>query len=146
MFETGMFEELEEYFRESEELKYCVNSVSRSGLRKAIGLPEFERYFREYPAEKVGSLTGKGGWDQVRRGVYEEAVRQIKENTRQLAKGQIGKIKKLRDGGWDLRRLDATAAFTALMTCKNKGEDWRSVWEKQVLEPSVKIVKRFLEE
>ncbi|XP_031256236.1 adenylate isopentenyltransferase-like [Pistacia vera] len=53
MFETGMFEELEEYFRESEELKYCVNSVSRSGLRKAIGLPEFERYFREYPAEEV---------------------------------------------------------------------------------------------
>ncbi|KAJ0038636.1 hypothetical protein Pint_21970 [Pistacia integerrima] len=146
MFETGMFEELEEYFRESEELKYCVNSVSRSGLRKAIGLPEFERYFREYPAEEVESLTGKGGWDQVRRGVYEEAVRQIKENTRQLAKGQIGKIKKLRDGGWDLRRLDATATFTALMTCKNKGEDWRSVWEKQVLEPSVKIVKRFLEE
>ncbi|XP_044494605.1 adenylate isopentenyltransferase-like [Mangifera indica] len=141
MFETGMFEELQAYFRESEVLKDSVSSLSRSGLRKAIGLPEFERYFREYPAEKVESFRE---WDHVRRVVYEEAVREIKENTRQLAKRQIGKIKKLRDGGWDIRRLDATAAFTALLMCKQE-EEWRSVWEKQVLEPSVKIVKRFLE-
>ncbi|XP_044489645.1 adenylate isopentenyltransferase-like [Mangifera indica] len=143
MFETGMFEELQEYFRESEELKYCFNSVRRTGLRKAIGLPEFEKYFREHTAEKAESLKGRLRWDQVRRGVYEEAIREIKENTRQLVKRQIGKIKKLRDGGWDLRRLDATAAFTALMTCTKK-EEWRSVWEEGILEESKKIVERFL--
>ncbi|KAJ0095711.1 hypothetical protein Patl1_15013 [Pistacia atlantica] len=30
-------------------------------------LAEFERYFREYPSEKVESLKGKAGRDQMRR-------------------------------------------------------------------------------
>ncbi|KAJ4709931.1 Adenylate isopentenyltransferase [Melia azedarach] len=141
MLESGMFEELVEFFN-SEKMRN--NSLSRAGLLKAIGVPEFEKYFKMYPPGKV-----KGGgwrdWDRVRRAVYEEAVREIKENTCQLAKRQIGKILKLRDGGWDLRRLDATTTFKMLMKGEDGG-DWRRVWEKQVLEPSVKIVKRFLDE
>ncbi|KAJ0095713.1 hypothetical protein Patl1_15019 [Pistacia atlantica] len=58
-------------------------------------LAEFERYFREYPSEKVESLKGKAGWDQMRR-----------------------------DGGWDLRRLDATAAVgKAGFSCADGAHD-----------------------
>jgi hypothetical protein len=52
----------------------------------------------------------------MRKSAFEEAVREIKDNTCQLAKRQIGKIVKLRGAGWDLRRTDATEAFIAVMT------------------------------
>ncbi|KAJ4843488.1 hypothetical protein Tsubulata_043689 [Turnera subulata] len=176
MLDSGMFEELSLYYESGE-------WASQPGLRKAIGVPEFEKYFTEY---------GVGGgdrrdWDPVRRGAYEDAVREIKDNTCRLAKRQIGKIMRLKRAGWDLQRVDATEVFrqqmmTAMMTspsedydddrCSNNHhfnknsniggggtgggewpeEEWRRkrwmevVWEREVLEPSVKIVKRFLEE
>lgn len=138
MLDLGMFDELAEFFDSDELTRELVNA---SGLRKAIGVPEFQRYFRKYPPQKQ-----KKGVDQVRNGAYEEAVREIKENTRQLAKRQIGKIIKLRKAGWDLHRLDATATFRLLLKDSHDSDDWRGVWEKQVLEPSVKIVRQFLEE
>lgn len=139
MLESGMFEELAEFF-DSDRMRNN-NSVSLGvGLLKAIGVPEFERYFKMYPP---ASGEVKGEWDPVRRGVYQEAVREIKENTRRLAKRQIDKILKLERTGWDLQRLDATTAFRMLM---NGDREWRCVWERQVVEPSVKIVKRFLDE
>jgi adenylate isopentenyltransferase (cytokinin synthase) len=76
----------------------------------------------------------------MRKSAYEEAVREIKDNTCQLAKRQIGKIVKLRGAGWELRRMDATEAFIAVMTSAERRSE---IWEKQVLEPSVKIVKAF---
>ncbi|XP_050221546.1 adenylate isopentenyltransferase-like [Mercurialis annua] len=108
MLDSGMFEELLEYYD-------SVNPASQPGLRKAIGVPEFERYFKKYP-------PGYGGeWDKVRRGVYEEAVRMIKDNTCQLAKRQMGKIMRLKNAGWDLQRVDATAAFREVM--RNESDD-----------------------
>ncbi|KAL3830904.1 hypothetical protein ACJIZ3_019706 [Penstemon smallii] len=119
MLESGMYEELAEYFSDP-----GSDSVSQSGLKKAIGVPEFEKYFKK----NIG---------------YEEAVRQIKENTCQLAKRQMWKIRRLRDeAGWELQRVDATAAVMAAMGGKKVAENW----EEEVLEPSVKIVKRFLME
>ncbi|KAL5828283.1 hypothetical protein ACOSQ3_020088 [Xanthoceras sorbifolium] len=143
MLDSGMFEELAEFFDSEEELKR--DSVSQGGLRKAIGVPEFQRYFRKYPPAK----QHKGSVDRVRKEgtAYEEAVRGIKENTRQLAKRQIEKIRRLRGAGWDLHRLDATSTFRLLlMDDSDDDDDWRCVWRKQILEPSTKIVKRFLEE
>ncbi|KAK4842134.1 hypothetical protein QYF36_016300 [Acer negundo] len=142
MLDLGMFRELAQFF-DSDELDRDLEIPA--GLRKAIGVPEFHRYFKKYPPGKYKGL------DRVRRGAYEDAVREIKENTRQLAKRQIGKIMRLRRAGWDLRRLDATATFRLLLMDDgsdddDSGSDWRSVWERQVLEPSVKIVKRFLED
>ncbi|KAJ8570156.1 hypothetical protein K7X08_006733 [Anisodus acutangulus] len=46
---------------------------------------------------------------------YEEAVSEIKENTRLLAEKQRWKIKQLREAGWDIQRVDATEAFKAAM-------------------------------
>jgi adenylate isopentenyltransferase (cytokinin synthase) len=130
MLDLGMFEELAEFYDPAE----SENTSPRTGLRKAIGVPELERYFRRYPSSVP---------DLVRNSAYEEAVREIKDNTCQLAKRQIGKIVQLREAGWDLRRVDATEAFIAVMT---SAEGWSEIWEKQVLEPCVKIVRPFLEE
>ncbi|KAK4762363.1 hypothetical protein SAY86_008131 [Trapa natans] len=142
MFNSGMFEELVQYYYDDTNRFQRGN---RTGLQKAIGVPEFERCFRRYAPRKSDTWAGL---DPVRRAAYQEAVREIKENTCQLAKRQIGKIMRLRDGGWDLRRLNATEAFRAAMAAEGsgKGHRWADIWEAQVLGPSAKIVKRFLEE
>ncbi|KAG6757758.1 hypothetical protein POTOM_038083 [Populus tomentosa] len=153
MLDSGMFDELSEYYG-------SVDSASQTVLRKAIGVPEFDRYFKKYPPGS-GCGRGIGGeWDQVRRGIYEECVREIKENTCQLAKRQIGKILRLKGAGWDLQRVDATESFREVMVVRTSDEDdhkkntkkrkknkrWVEVWGRDVMEPSMKIVKRFLDE
>uniref|UniRef100_A0A7C9A1C4 Adenylate isopentenyltransferase n=1 Tax=Opuntia streptacantha TaxID=393608 RepID=A0A7C9A1C4_OPUST len=131
MLESGMVEELAEFYESGLIDEWEPNS----GLRKAIGVPEFERYFREK----------KEKWedDRVRGGAYREAVKAIKDNTCQLAKRQIEKIQRLKMGGWGLQRLDASDSFRAVL---DGSKSWSDIWERQVLSPSVKIVKRFLEE
>ncbi|KAL3578488.1 hypothetical protein D5086_019992 [Populus alba] len=153
MLDSGMFDELSEYYG-------SIDSASQTVLRKAIGVPEFDRYFKKYPPGS-GCGRGIGGeWDQVRRGIYEDCVREIKENTCQLAKRQIGKILRLKGAGWDLQRVDATESFREVMMVRTSDEDdhkkntkkrkknkrWVEVWGRDVLEPSMKIVKRFLDE
>ncbi|KAK7343404.1 hypothetical protein VNO77_12115 [Canavalia gladiata] len=134
MLDSGMVDELAQFFNQED-----VASRTGFGLGKAIGVPEFHRFFKEYP-----SGPREKGEDPLRERAYQEAVRAIKENTCHLAKRQIGKILRLQRAGWDLRRIDATEAFRAVLTSgSNGGSD---VWEKQVLEPSVKIVNRFFME
>ncbi|GFP84661.1 adenylate isopentenyltransferase [Phtheirospermum japonicum] len=133
MMDSGMLEELVKYFASA-----GPGSGSECGLSKAIGVPEFERYFERY---------GGGDDDVERKRAYEEAVRAVKENSCQLAKRQLGKIMRLRDGaGWDLKRVDATAALKAAMDGGGGRRRAAEVWEREVVEPSVKIVKRFLSE
>ncbi|KAL1568427.1 adenylate isopentenyltransferase-like [Salvia divinorum] len=130
MMEAGMFEELEEFFGGGES-----DPVSGRGLQRAIGVPEFRRYFER---KARGDWTRDG--DVAEREAYEEAVRAIKDNTCQLAKRQLTKIIRLRDSaGWDLKRVDATAALRAAMAGRTA-----ELWERQVVEPSRNIVKRFL--
>ncbi|CAJ2630717.1 unnamed protein product [Trifolium pratense] len=141
MFDSGMVDELAEF--------YEPDADNRTGLRKAIGVPEFDRFFKEYPPP-VGPMEKEGN-NSMRELAYEEAVKAIKDNTCQLAKRQIGKILRLKRAGWDLQRIDATEAFRAVLTSESNGgngggEGFSDVWKKQVLEPSVKIVKRFLME
>ncbi|KAG9156869.1 hypothetical protein Leryth_024479 [Lithospermum erythrorhizon] len=159
MLESGMLEELGEFF-ESE-----LSKVDKHfGILKAIGVPELENYFRHYYNNKKNNSSGRGA-DVAE---YDRAVRLIKLNTRVLAKRQLGKIQRLREAGWDLHKIDATQAFRKAIELKRKmknkegvvvveggggvvaldgGESTTScVWEKQVLEPSVKIVKQFLME
>ncbi|PRQ40346.1 putative transferase [Rosa chinensis] len=145
MLESGMFEELAEFCKTEEE----DDSAVRTGLRKAIGVPEFSQFFKKYPPGR-SQCQSAGPHDPLRRGAaYNDAVRAIKDNTRQLAKKQIGKIFRLKGaGGWELRRLDATEAFRVVVTSDNDdvGRRWSEIWEEQVVEQSVKIVKRFLEQ
>ncbi|KAG4398074.1 hypothetical protein AAZX31_10G259800 [Glycine max] len=133
MLDSGMVDELAQFFD--------PDAARRTGfgIRKAIGVPEFDRFFNKYPPS-----MGQGGDDPLRERAYEEAVKAIKDNTCELAERQIGKIERLKRAGWDLRRIDATEAFRMVLT--SGSSNGSGVWERQVLEPSVKIVKRFLME
>ncbi|KAJ0242859.1 Adenylate isopentenyltransferase 1 [Hirschfeldia incana] len=133
MMGSGMFEELSGFYDP------VKASRTRFGIRKAIGVPEFEAFFKMYPPESNGKK-----WSQGRRAAYDKAVEDIKENTLRLARRQVWKIEKLREAGWDIKRVDATASFRAVMSSSSR--EWREIWEEQVLEPSVKIVNRLLVE
>ncbi|EOA34332.1 hypothetical protein CARUB_v10021852mg [Capsella rubella] len=137
MMDSGMFEELSGFY---DPVKSGL--TPRFGIRKAIGVPEFDGYFKEYPPETIK-------WDDddgLRKAAYDKAVDDIKRNTWTLAKRQIKKIEMLKDAGWEIERVDATASFKEVMKMSSSSEKWREVWEEQVLEPSVKIVKRLLVE
>ncbi|CAN6843723.1 hypothetical protein Bca4012_049660 [Brassica carinata] len=134
MMGSGMFEELSGFYDP------VKASRARFGIRKAIGVPEFGGYFKMYPPEKEIK------WDSGRRAAYDKAVGDIKENTLRLARRQVWKIEKLREAGWDIKRVDATASFRAVMMSSSSSREWREIWEEQVLEPSVKIVNRLLVE
>lgn len=137
MMKSGMFEEISEFHRDKKAPKVL------SGIWKAIGVQEFDDYLKMYKWD-----NDMKKWDPVRKEAYEKAVRAIKENTFQLTKDQIRKINKLRNAGWDIRKVDATASFReAIRTAKEgKGaaEMHKKIWNKKVLEPCVKIVKRYL--
>lgn len=129
MMSSGMCEELEEFFEKN------GFSDQNSGLRKAIGVPEMQGYFRN-----LKDCTSV----QEKCRLYEAAVREIKENTRQLAEKQLWKIQRLRESGWDIQRVDATKAFRAVMSPENSKIPATEIWERQVVLPSMKIVKHFL--
>ncbi|KAF8035756.1 hypothetical protein BT93_C1705 [Corymbia citriodora subsp. variegata] len=109
LLDTGTFEELARYYDQGR---------TKTGLRKAIGVPEFDRYFNKYPPPRGVDLDDawrreegrKRDDDPAREGAYKEAVREIKENARKLAKQQIRKIQCLKECRWELRRLEATEA------------------------------------
>ncbi|EPS71073.1 hypothetical protein M569_03686 [Genlisea aurea] len=128
MLGMGMVEELENYFRRNGDRSgECVTEM-------AIGVTEFRDYFR----------FGGGGCEK-NDAHYEEAVRAIKSNTCQLAERQLGKILRLRDAaGWKLNRVEATSSLSAAIA--GRKTEAAAIWEKQVLQPSVKIVKKFLTE
>ncbi|KAK4399956.1 Adenylate isopentenyltransferase [Sesamum angolense] len=137
MLDSGMFEELAEYFANP-----LSRSASQCGLKKAIGVPEFQRYLKRFQNQEGEDWRSE--YDVEKKMAYEEAVRAIKDNTCQLAKRQLGKILRLREAaGWELKRVEATESLRAAM---GGGRRVADIWERQVVEPSVKIVKRFLME
>ncbi|CAI0458308.1 unnamed protein product [Linum tenue] len=159
MVETGMMEEMADFYSSE-------SWPGRTGLLKSIGVPELEWYYK----------MGKFETDNKKRSVYEDAVRKIKENTCRLAERQVGKIMRLKSGGWDLHRVDSTDVFRERLRAEDEAEEeeeelvmmtaaaesgggqqrrkskikrrrqWVEVWEKEVMDPSVKIVKQFLQE
>ncbi|XP_077242258.1 adenylate isopentenyltransferase-like [Tasmannia lanceolata] len=138
MLDAGMFPELAEIYDP------VLAVTPRVGLRKAIGVPEFDRYFQRFPPKCYNSRSPRPEGDFGRRKFFEEAVGAIKDNTCQLAKRQLGKILRLRSAGWDLRRMDGTDSFRAALASDEFGS--LEVWKKDVMEPSVNIVKRFLDD
>ncbi|XP_019197447.1 PREDICTED: adenylate isopentenyltransferase 3, chloroplastic-like [Ipomoea nil] len=127
MVEQGMIEEAREMFNPR-------NADYSRGLRKAIGVGEFHRYFR---AESTADAD-------TRARLLGEAIDAVKINTCQLARRQLEKIKRLRNvKGWKLHRVDATEVFRR-RRCSGGGEDAEELWENLVAEPSATIVTRFL--
>lgn len=139
MMKSGMFEEIAEFSRAKKAPKEPL------GIWKAIGVQEFDDYLKMYKRD-----NDMKKWDPVRKEAYEKAVRAIKENTFQLTKDQLRKIKKLRTAGWNIRKVDATASFREAIRAAKRGEAaaemQRKIWNKEVLEPCVKIVEKHLDQ
>ncbi|XP_054803461.1 adenylate isopentenyltransferase 3, chloroplastic-like [Prosopis cineraria] len=122
MLENGMVDELRPLFNPK-------GDYSR-GIRKAIGVPEFDQYFR-----KESFIMDEG----IKQRLVEEAVNEMKKNTYKLARKQLGKIHRLHNvKRWKIQRLNATTVF-----CKH-GEEAEEAWKKKVAEPSARMVARFL--
>lgn len=122
MVEKGMVDELRDIFNP----EHCDYS---RGIKRSIGAPEFDRYFRAKPS----------GDREAEARLLEEAINQTKVNTCKLACRQLDKIIRLRTvKGWRIHRLDATEAF------RRRGEEADEAWENLVVGPSKKIVSRFL--
>ncbi|KAK8498924.1 hypothetical protein V6N12_044654 [Hibiscus sabdariffa] len=121
MVENGMVDEARSFIES--------NANYSTGIGKAIGIPEFERYFRAEP------LLDKRG----RAKLLQEAIQEIKRNTCRLACRQREKINRLRNKkNWKIHQLDATEAF------RRCGGEADEAWEELVAGPSTDIVAQFV--
>lgn len=99
------------------------------GIRKSIGVPELHEYLQW--ETKVDHETAEN--------LLNVAISDIKSNTCKLTDSQLSKIYRLRkELRWPIHRVDATNVFL------RRGKEAEDVWEKQVLQPSLKIVRDFL--
>ncbi|XVE77759.1 hypothetical protein DITRI_Ditri13aG0088500 [Diplodiscus trichospermus] len=121
MVENGMVDEVRSFLDSHANYAW--------GIRKAIGVPELDRYFRAEPF-----LDNQG-----RAKLLQKAIQEIKRNTCKLVCRQLEKIHRLRNKkNWKIHRLDATEAF-----CR-RGEEADEAWEELVAGPSTEIVAEFL--
>ncbi|KAL1539785.1 Adenylate isopentenyltransferase 3, chloroplastic [Salvia divinorum] len=121
MVERGMIEEVRAFFRS--------NADYSRGIRRAIGVPEFDEYFR------VESECD----EETRARVLAEAIDAIKANTSRLACRQLEKIHRLRNTrAWRMHRLDTTEVFR-----KRDGEA-EAVWNSVVAGTAEAVLSRFL--
>ncbi|KAG8637652.1 hypothetical protein MANES_15G148500v8 [Manihot esculenta] len=101
------------------------------GVWRAIGVPEMDDYLH---AEKVMAD------EKTKRMLLEAAIYRIKQNTCKLVDSQLRKINQMIDElGWKLHRIDATCVL------ETRGGGAVEAWEEVVLEPSLAIVRDFLE-
>ncbi|KAJ8769623.1 hypothetical protein K2173_005226 [Erythroxylum novogranatense] len=99
------------------------------GIRRAIGVPEMDQYLRAEMAMAD---------DTTKKALLETAIAKSKENTYKLVTSQLGKIKHLMDDmGWKMHRIDATVVH------EKSGEEAAYAWRKEVLRPTLAIVKEF---
>ncbi|KAL6853982.1 hypothetical protein ACP4OV_020011 [Aristida adscensionis] len=124
---------------------YDPDAVYTQGLRQAIGVREFDEFFRVYLTRKecnenkmAKSTSMLNIHDDQLKCLLDEAVSQLKANTRRLVRRQRRRLHRLsKDFGWNLHHIDATEAFHC--TTGNS-------WQQNVVEPCVDILKRFLSE
>ncbi|KAG2594434.1 hypothetical protein PVAP13_5NG645500, partial [Panicum virgatum] len=103
---------------------YDPDGVYTQGLRQAIG---------DKATSSAIMLTVH---DDQLKSLLDEAVSQLKTNTRRLVRRQRRRLHRVsKDFGWNLHRVDATKAF-----CCTTGNSWN----KEVVEPCVDVVKSFL--
>ncbi|KAJ0946419.1 putative transferase [Helianthus annuus] len=123
MVAAGMVEEVRKM--------YNPNSDYSKGIRRAIGVPEFDSYFR---SEYSSSIN-----EETRAKLLESAINDVKINTCALACQQLKKIDRLRNvKGWDLHRIDATKVF------ENTDKYTDDAWSELVRAPATAIVSQFI--
>ncbi|XP_004508369.1 adenylate isopentenyltransferase 5, chloroplastic [Cicer arietinum] len=119
MIEAGQIKEVREFFDEN-------NNDYNRGIRRAIGVPEFDKFFRAELEGKTDEITMKK--------LLEDAIDAVKINNCKLANKQVQKINRLY-GMWkkNMHRIDATDVLLK-----------KDCWEDRVLAKSVRIVHKFL--
>ncbi|XP_055815165.1 adenylate isopentenyltransferase 5, chloroplastic [Solanum dulcamara] len=122
MVKDGLVEEVREFF--NSEGDYT------SGIRRAIGVPEMDQYFRNENNKLID--------EDVRDKMLQISIEKIKVNTCKLACCQRQNILRLETQlGWNINRFDATEAF------EKKGSESHKAWHRIVSEPSARIVRHF---
>ncbi|XP_047977385.1 adenylate isopentenyltransferase 3, chloroplastic-like [Salvia hispanica] len=121
MVERGMIDEIRAFFR--------PNADYSRGIRRAIGVPELDEYFR---------IESERGGEEARARALAAAIDAIKMNTSRLACRQLEKIRRLRNArDWGMHRLDATEVF------RKRGGEVQAAWDSVVAETAELIVSRF---
>ncbi|CAN4093478.1 unnamed protein product [Withania somnifera] len=130
MVDQGMVEEVRSMFNPE-------NTDYTKGIRKAIGVPEFDSYFRAELSNSVDS--------QSLERLLKEAINEVKINNCKLASKQLQKIKRLINvKGWKIHRLDAAEVFRKKR--KEEEQEAEEIWKNMVMGQSIKIVAKFLYE
>ncbi|KAI3935290.1 hypothetical protein MKW98_001413 [Papaver atlanticum] len=159
MLDAGMLEELSEYFEKG------MDTYSPA-IKKLIGVNAFKTYFNVFPPGNTNGKTSaikkcigsnvdmkpNGKYQEsddatLKKTLLEEAIQTMKLNAYELAKRQVEKINFFRSSGWNILKLDATEAIrTVLAADPDSANSSKIIWEKEIVEPSMKVVQRFLEE
>ncbi|XP_057805202.1 tRNA dimethylallyltransferase 2 isoform X1 [Salvia miltiorrhiza] len=141
MVSTGLLEEVRDVYKS--------NADYTRGLRQAIGAREFEDFLKywnsecqqssalpELLKENMHHITNSSGEDQLLLKLR-EAVEKMKLNTRRLVRRQKRRFSRLQMlFGWNIHFVDVTS-------CLQGASD--NSWSVKVVEPSVNIIKSFLD-
>ncbi|KAI3829627.1 hypothetical protein L1987_03754 [Smallanthus sonchifolius] len=123
MVAAGMVEEVRKM--------YNPNSDYSKGIWRAIGVPEFDSFFRS----EYSSSTD----DETRSRLLISAINEVKINTCTLSCKQLLKIHRLKNvNGWKIQRIDATKVF------EQTGKFADDAWSETVKAPGTAIVRQFL--
>lgn len=153
MIDAGLLNEVSDIYK--------PKSNYTRGMKQAIGVREFEEFFRAYSLNNEAlyastwndnidvpnsvniTHTSKPNFadilhskDSELRTLLVVAIDKFKANTRKLVRRQKRRLNRLKtDFSWNMKYIDGTKAFS-----DEAGDSW-SAW---VLEPCVKIVRAFL--
>ncbi|KAH6773073.1 tRNAisopentenyltransferase 2 [Perilla frutescens var. hirtella] len=141
MVSTGLLEEVCDIYKS--------NADYTRGLRQAIGVREFEDFLRYWNSEcpqssarpelfkeKMQHIMNSSGEDQPKLKLR-EAVEKVKLNTRRLVRRQRRRLSRLQMlFGWNIHFVDVTSC----LQCASDNS-----WTVNVVEPSVNIIKSFLD-
>ncbi|KAE9612585.1 hypothetical protein Lal_00005848 [Lupinus albus] len=126
MVDAGFVDEIRE--------AYVPGASYSNGLRRAIGVAEFDEYMK----------VEKESYDEVyKEKMLQDAIRRTKENTFKLAEVQFQKIHRLNyELGWGMNIIDSTQVFEAIL----RGEKYMDLYKEIIFKPSMNIVQKFVEE
>ncbi|KAL0436326.1 UNVERIFIED_CONTAM: tRNA dimethylallyltransferase 2 [Sesamum radiatum] len=141
MVSAGLLEEVRDI--------YELNADYTRGLRQAIGVREFEDFLKYWNSECLQSsacpefnenicqIMDSTGYDQTKL-MLKEAIEKVKLNTRRLVRRQKRRFSRLQMlFGWSIHFIDVTSCLLC---------DSDNIWAVEVVEPSVNLIKSFLNE
>nr|ABD93933.1 adenylate isopentenyltransferase [Lotus japonicus] len=131
MIDAGQVDEVRQFF-----LNAHHQSDYTRGIRRAIGVPEFDRFLR---------AEASGADERTKRKLLDTAIAELKVNNCNLASRQVQKIHRLYNM-WkrSMHRLDPTEVLLKNGCCSP--EEAEKVWEDHVFSKSRRIIQKFLYE